>query len=370
MIYVGEKAILAKLIEKPDFDYLSTWYDSEKGALQPAWSLEKPPFVFQVNEEVEHHPDNYENWASLNLYSEKLINLLADFGGRFETFETKLLGRKSGQELPLNYKVFRLLETHSVVDSERSDIRKLNGKTYRRHLKLKEEFVNVTKSVPIFKERFFKVLVHETLKEAIEQLGITGCKFTPLYDYRTIGWKRAFGEDDPERLARPSTNSPKRPKSKPSIRPVPDERALSEQERQELQDNTSDAWQYLSISQASEPQKIVKATKAAVREMREQNLAEDDKKWAALRLGCLWGEQVCRAYGWHWAELTFKDDGEYQRTAVVSSERAYYVLPMNFVWRHFEKPEREETIALLFNMLDSEDIGGIKRQANTFQSLS
>ena len=370
LVYVGEEAIIAKLLKKPDFDYLLSWRNMEKGALQPAWSQEKSPFVFQVDEEVEDHPDNYTNWASLDLYSAHLIELIANIGGNFETFDTNLLGRESKQKLPLDYKVFRLLETHNAIDLERSDVRKLDGKTYRRHLKLKEEFVNAAKPVPIFREHFFKVLVHETLKTAIEQSGITGCQFTPLYEYRTIGWKRAFGEDDPERLARPSTTSPKREKRKPSARQTPDERSFTEQEVQELRSDISDAWQYLSTSQDSTPQEVVKAIKAAVREMREQSLAEDDKKWAALRLGCLWGEQVCRAYDWHWAELTFKNDGEYQRTAVISPDRAYCVLPMNFVWRHFEKPEREETIALLFNMLESEDVGGIKRQADTLQTLS
>ena len=134
-----------------------------------------------------------------------------------------------------------------------------------------------------------------------------------------------------------------------------------------LQTNVSDAWQYLSISRDSKPQEVVSAIKMAVREMREQRLAEEDKKWAALRLGYLWGEQVCRAYGWHWAELTFRDKGEYQRTAVVSPDRAFCVLPMNFVWRHFEKPEREETVALLFNMLEG---GGTTPRAEKYQVLS
>lgn len=368
LVYDGEEAIRAKVIEKPDFDYLLTWGSPDKGALQPAWSREKPPFVFQVDEEVEKHPDNYTNWGSLSLYSMRLIDLIANAGGRFETFNTTLLSRKSGEELPLNYEVFRLLEMHSAIDPERSDIRKdAKGSTYHRHLKLKEEFIS--NPIPILRERFFKVLVHKTLKNAIEQAGITGCEFTPLYEHRTIGWARAFGEDDPKRLARRSTVSPKRPKPKPSIR-QPDERVLTDNETQELQDDVNDAWQYLSISQSSSPQEIVKAIKAAVREMRGQTLAEEDKKWAALRLGCLWGEQVCRAYGWHWAELTFKDSGEYQRTAVVSPDRAFFVLPINFIWKHLEKPEREETVALLFNVLSSEDIGGIERQANTFQSLS
>ena len=201
LVYVGEEAILAKLKEKPDFDYLLSWRNSEKGALQPTWSQEKSPFVFQVNEEVERHPDNYTNWASLDLYSERLIELIADAKVRFEMFGTVLLSRQSGEELPLDHKVFRLLEECDALDYNRSDIRRTEKGTYFRHLKLKEEFVDAEKPTPMFRERYFrKILVHETLKTAMERSRISGCQFTPLYEYKSANWSGRFDEQGKDKL--------------------------------------------------------------------------------------------------------------------------------------------------------------------------
>jgi hypothetical protein len=43
-----------------------------------------------------------------------------------------------------------------------------------------------------------------------------------------------------------------------------------------------------------------------------------------FELGILWGEQVCRAYGWHWDKIE-------SLTAIVSKDGLKYILPEQYI---------------------------------------
>ena len=68
----------------------------------------------------------------------------------------------------------------------------------------------------------------------------------------------------------------------------------------------------------------------AVRQGHELPYVIDDAE-LALRLGALWGDELRRVVGWHWAMLRY--DNGLEALAVVEPERRLCVLPVHFVAR-------------------------------------
>ena len=68
----------------------------------------------------------------------------------------------------------------------------------------------------------------------------------------------------------------------------------------------------------------------------------------ALWLGIVWGNQVCRAFGWTWACL---ECGGHTYYGVVSSDRAYVVHPTDNILNLLNDPGRDNATILFYNMM-------------------
>jgi hypothetical protein len=71
----------------------------------------------------------------------------------------------------------------------------------------------------------------------------------------------------------------------------------------------------------------------------------------AIDLGCLWGQALCDAIGWHWCKIRHADSASV--FAVVSPEGSHAVAPMPFMLRQLRQRRRDadNTTLLLFNMI-------------------
>jgi hypothetical protein len=99
---------------------------------------------------------------------------------QFETFPATLIDRKTKTPLAVDYAVFHLLEVHpaldmhyDTIDSSEIERAELNPAKYQPHMRpffRDEEFANI-------------VLIHTSLKEHFDELGITGCSYRTLEEY-------------------------------------------------------------------------------------------------------------------------------------------------------------------------------------------
>ena len=89
---------------------------------------------------------------------------------------------------------------------------------------------------------------------------------------------------------------------------------------------------------------------------------ENDESWipnAAMGLGCLYGDVICREYGWKW--MAFGPDEQSAAFGVVSPEGNYCLAPMSFILKIMNGEnigpdgQNDNTALLLFNMIDGID---------------
>lgn len=349
----------AEVVKTPDFGALfhKVWWNPRDGLLHPKIVGEQRSFVFEINGELPLYPDSYHTWGGILLFSQKLLTLLETLNVKNEQFETEFIDEASKLPLKLNYAVVRPLAVHQTLDLSRSDVREVSKVKLFNSLVQKADTSPEHTGVMFWEdEPFNKVLVHEQFKREVERLGFTGCTFTPLHDYQSPAWNKYFGES--QDADAPIISAKKSPL----------EKVLGKVDLKDLDKETDKGWQYLDVSKNMSPQVVAKAIQAAVRKLRQESLPEEQLQHVALGLGGLWGEQVQKTYGWQWCYLKFPENDN-ELLALVSPDRAYCVLPLNFIWQHFEKPEKEETVALLFNMLEKPDIGK-KVEPNSYIVLS
>jgi hypothetical protein len=161
-------------------------------ACEPHWWLAQPfvtkPEVFRIilsnNAPL---ADNLYVSSGIDVYSETLIQLMDNFGVKFELIDTSLVF-KSG--LPNSeskrHKAFHLLEIEDAIDVELSDIKiSKSGKSIEsiRKLVLKNDIF--VRQPPMFRLAMAidLVVINSQLKKSIEQTGLTGCLFTPLENW-------------------------------------------------------------------------------------------------------------------------------------------------------------------------------------------
>jgi hypothetical protein len=97
------------------------------------------------------------------------------------------------------------------------------------------------------------------------------------------------------------------------------------------------------------PDDIVRKIDATIVEMvfgRPTSIPKEEEE-PDLLLGCLWGAQMVREFGWAWADMQFPDGVD---VAVVSPERDIAIYPLTFVAECLAK-RRVCTVELSFNML-------------------
>jgi len=116
------------------------------------------------------------------VYSEKLINILATTGVRFETFPVTIVDYRTRSILPVNYMAFHLLEEYSPIDTE-----KVKGEGWpirNRPFILDDEIIQNPR--PFFRlyERQSLILIHKDLRNTLEAASITGCRYIPIQEER------------------------------------------------------------------------------------------------------------------------------------------------------------------------------------------
>jgi hypothetical protein len=115
---------------------------------------------------------------------------------------------------------------------------------------------------------------------------------------------------------------------------------------------TQEAADYLGLSlDTNSPEQIVAAVNDCVRAIKkDEGPAFPEDAEVDLLLGCLWGSQLVRAFGWEWANITFHEHGDSTAVGVVSPTRDMAIYPFHFVCGCIEN-RATVTILLSFNML-------------------
>lgn len=95
-----------------------------------------------------------------------------------------------------------------------------------------------------------------------------------------------------------------------------------------------------------EPADAIRAVAARVEALRP--LAGDELTDEALALGCFWGDQLRRSLGWSWVILASESD---ELHALVSPDRKFALLPMQYIHGILRDRETGNTVSLLFDTL-------------------
>ena len=136
-------------------------------------------------------PDNYNTGTVFDLYSPRLVNILKETGIQFETFPAQIIDRKTKKPLDVEYEIFHLLEMAKGIDEEKSDFDTESPYDIR-HLVMADE--NIYHGRMLFRDQKFiqLVLMHEQLKQQLEQVGISGCTYTPIEEYVVgkLAWEK------------------------------------------------------------------------------------------------------------------------------------------------------------------------------------
>jgi hypothetical protein len=130
--------------------------------------------------------DNYCSGSEIDMYSQKIIDIISDHGVCFESFPADVFDAKSGELLSSDgYRAFHLLEIRPSVDLGKSTITRIDrGElptlSVVKPVVLYQEILDCPK--PLFRmEDFFNhVLIHQSLRDSFDKAGITGCKYTPI----------------------------------------------------------------------------------------------------------------------------------------------------------------------------------------------
>jgi hypothetical protein len=139
-----------------------------------------------------------------------------------------------------------------------------------------------------------------------------------------------------------------------SLQP-PRERQLAPDEAQEISMFARDGRKTVNLGfLTNDPAKIVAAIDTYIDATQQAELVgsltlnDDNCTFLSLQLGCLWGEQLVKMFGWEWVCLT--DNGS-EQFAVASKDRALIVLPTYFARDCLKQPDMDCTAMLAYNML-------------------
>ena len=131
---------------------------------------------------------------------------------------------------------------------------------------------------------------------------------------------------------------------------MPLRESKTEEERMQLIEATStDAANFLGVRfEKHSPKEIItRIDKAVVAMVFDEPTRIPSTEDSDILLGALWGSQIVKGLGWHWADIHF-DQG--MDVAVVSPKRDMIIYPFTFVSLCTSK-QKICTIELSFNML-------------------
>jgi hypothetical protein len=122
----------------------------------------------------------------------------------------------------------------------------------------------------------------------------------------------------------------------------------------EFEDYAGEGMTMLGLSDTSTPYDTVKAVNAYIdrwqAERRGKSVTDDPKEIvsAALSLGIVWGNAVCKEFGWQWTCVEHKGNTWY---IVASPDRSYACYPTYDVRSLLKNLEGDNCAELLFNMM-------------------
>lgn len=150
--------------------------------------------TYQVNPK-HPHPDRYSETHSFELYSERLVNIMNDFGVKFESFPVIMVD-KAGQVLSdLRYHVFHSLEgILDAMDEKASDWQGDNINIGIPRLVLD---YGKFEHRPLFVcDKAYLPLMRDDLKQEIRRQNITGFNFLALEKFHSGKYGMVANYDD------------------------------------------------------------------------------------------------------------------------------------------------------------------------------
>lgn len=130
------------------------------------------------------------------------------------------------------------------------------------------------------------------------------------------------------------------------------EREVEDEIMDLIRGSAKTAAQILGIDsdQASDAEVISAIDECVFGIQKRQGPQIDEGEHPNYLLGSLWGEQLVKKLGWHWANLIFHDYDDAKTIAVVSPDRSLAIYPFHFIEACLEG-EASVTIELAYNML-------------------
>jgi hypothetical protein len=179
-IYWNSELLTAKLISKiDDFDTYIWW---------SGVSYRIPTLTFAIRHEAPLL-DIYRWIGGIDIYSEKFVSVLENFQVKMETFPVHVIDILTEQKVSCAYKVFHLLSSLSALDISKTEFAHYHSPTgskeiiIPRRMVLSEEILLTQPPMFRIAEHRSIVVIHQALKEAIENEGITGGWFSPISEY-------------------------------------------------------------------------------------------------------------------------------------------------------------------------------------------
>ena len=150
-----------------------------------------------------------------------------------------------------------------------------------------------------------------------------------------------------------------------------EERQLASDETREISMFAKDGKKTIKLGfLTTDPAKIVAAIDAHIDASQQAALAgspalsEENCTFLSLQLGCLWGQQLVKAFDWEWTCLMENGDELY---AVASKDRALLILPTYFTRDCLEQPGIDCTALLAYNMLAAQKFAQVP--ANSYLNV-
>lgn len=142
---------------------------------------------------------------------------------------------------------------------------------------------------------------------------------------------------------------------------------LSEETMDSIRGCAGDALAVVGLEATLPPVKLVEAAdKFAYRWQKGKRPSADlveDTEQARLFFGSLWGEQLCRQFGWEWRKIVFGDGSV--AFGVVSPDRSLAIYPLDFMLGCMQHAGVDVTVALSFDMLLAGRVPKMKRRSYT-----
>jgi hypothetical protein len=192
---------------------------------------------------------------------------------------------------------------------------------------------------------FRNLLVTDLFVDRVHTLGLHGLEF------KHIGY---IVPDSSQAVPKPL--SPPTPPPKPSKRKPPKltSSPLPADERIEIAEVGAQWWQRLQLPSHVSPQSVLQRVTEEMQRLRPVfwTISADERIDASLGLSAIYGDLLCSACGWSWAELRESRNKRWVAVLAPSGNHALALVPYVQQQIQSEAP----TVALLFNLIVAGDL--------------